>query len=225
MSPGLWENVLVAGGAILGALLPLDRCWKTMPVAAVPGQRWGALHDFSLVQHAACYERAADDSLVRTPSAFLGRVRWPGSDIDVFLHGITDPAVADAKALALLKHFKSIMQDGNGSAAIVPNPVAFIRTQNTVTIDGGPSFRKVQIITRLYSSAADILNSFDIDCCCVGFDGADVLMTPRAQQAIVHKANTVNLSIRGNAYEYRLCKCENVSVSSRTQTHHNVSCI
>lgn len=229
MSPALWANVIVAGGAALAPLIPLDRFWKTMPVAIRPGTGHAPLHDFSLVLQAAGYEATADDSLTRTPAQFMRGVRWPGSDIDIFLYGIGDPVAADAKARALIAHFKRAMEVPAPSLARGVNPVAFIRTQNTITIDGacgrsggarqcalipklalagGRGFRKVQIITRLYKTLADVLNSFDIDCCCVGYDGSEVRLTPRAQRAIVHKANIVNLDIRGYSFEYRLCKCE-----------------
>ena len=206
MSPDLWANVIVAGGAVLGACLPLDRNWKTIPVVSIPGRSHAPLHDFSLVNGSSGYS-SMDDSMTRTPAQFLSTVRWPGSDIDVFIYGISDPVVADKKARALLAHFKGAMSTRSGCGTAV-NPVAFVRTLNTVTINGGKSFRNVQIITRLYKDQSDILNSFDIDCCCVGFDGTCLRMTPRAQRAITLKANIVNLDIRGNAYEYRLTKCE-----------------
>jgi hypothetical protein len=66
--------------------------------------------------------------------------------------------------------------------------------------------RNIQIITRLYASRDDILNGFDIDCCCCGFDGEHALITPRAIAAITTRVNTVDLSIRGESYELRLLK-------------------
>ena len=67
-------------------------------------------------------------------------------------------------------------------------------------------YRPSQIITRLYASRDDILNGFDIDCCCCGFDGEHALITPRAIAAITTRVNTVDLSIRGESYELRLLK-------------------
>jgi hypothetical protein len=206
MPPALWTNVIVAGGAALASALPLDRCWKTMPVAAVPGTRRAHLHDFSIVLGAAGYH-TSDDSYTRTPEQFLSRVRWPGSDVDVFLYGIEDPATADEKARALITHFKRVMDVPTPGGPDSRNRVSLVRTQNTITIDGGPAFRKVQIITRLYKTLGDILNTFDIDCCCIGYDGDKLRMTPRAQRAITLKANIVDLDIRGASFEYRLCKC------------------
>jgi hypothetical protein len=69
-----------------------------------------------------------------------------------------------------------------------------------------PLHTSPQIITRLYASRDDILNGFDIDCCCCGFDGEHALITPRAIAAITTRVNTVDLSIRGESYELRLLK-------------------
>jgi len=82
----------------------------------------------------------------------------------------------------------------------------FIKTENTVTMSSGKPRRSIQIINRLYASTDDILNGFDIDCCCIGFDGRNVLSVARGIEAISSKINTINLAIRGNAYENRLLK-------------------
>lgn len=136
MAPELWANVAVAGGAALAALLPLDLGWKSMPVASRPGGSRAPLHNFTLVLQAVGYAKTMDDSLTRTPTQFMRNVRWPGSDIDIFLYGIADPAVADAKARALIAHFKRAMEVRAPALPSGVNPVALIRTQNTITIDG-----------------------------------------------------------------------------------------
>jgi hypothetical protein len=50
------------------------------------------------------------------------------------------------------------------------------------------------------------LFGFDIDSCCVGFDGKDVLMTPRAKYSLDNMVNTVNLARMSPTYNYRLAK-------------------
>jgi len=47
---------------------------------------------------------------------------------------------------------------------------------------------------------------FDVDCCSVGYDGKQVLLMPRAHNAIVSQYNTVDLSRRSPSYEVRLAK-------------------
>ena len=84
--------------------------------------------------------------------------------------------------------------------------VVYIKTPNTITLDAGRRFRKVQIITRLYAAKSDVLNTFDIDCCGFGYDGSDCLFVNRAGVAVNQKVNIVDLQLRGAAYEHRLTK-------------------
>ena len=86
------------------------------------------------------------------------------------------------------------------------NDVCFVKTPNTVTVGCGLIGRTFQVILRLYESKADVLNGFDIDCCCVGYDGTQALITPRCITALRTRINTVNLEIRGESYECRLLK-------------------
>jgi len=66
--------------------------------------------------------------------------------------------------------------------------------------------RHIQIVLRLYSSPAEILMGFDIDSCCVGFDGETVWALPRCRRAILKGYNLVDLTRRSLTYEIRLLK-------------------
>lgn len=189
MPSDLWKNLFVAGGAVLGAILPLDADWQTLPM----------IHpklDFSQVTRRPNISDVSSSSS-RTREAFLRHVRYAGGDVDCFLYGITDPHVAKAKVRTLIEFFKGKMQK-----------CIIVQTLNTITlVDLSRKLRHVQIVLRLYESEASILNSCDVDCCCVGYNGNTVLMTPRARLAIMRKVNIVDLCHRGNSYEERLCKC------------------
>ena len=84
------------------------------------------------------------------------------------------------------------------------NPSLTVSTYPTV--GSGVVGRAFQVILRLYESKSAILNGFDIDCCCCGFDGTDALITQRCVAAMSTKVNLVNLQIRGECYECRLLK-------------------
>ena len=47
---------------------------------------------------------------------------------------------------------------------------------------------------------------FDVDSCSVGYDGENVLMTPRAHRALTHQYNVVDMERRSPSYEMRLSK-------------------
>ena len=67
----------------------------------------------------------------------------------------------------------------------------------------------MQIILRLYASPAEVLLGFDVDCCCIGYDGSNVWALPRCLRALRHQVNVVNaLHAWPNraSYEFRLVK-------------------
>lgn len=63
------------------------------------------------------------------------QVRWPGADVDLFLYGLGEEAAA-AKLQQLVRFlWRSV---GRGQ------PVAFVRSPNTLTVDAGKPKRPVQ---------------------------------------------------------------------------------
>jgi hypothetical protein len=87
------------------------------------------------------------------------------------------------------------------------NEVACIRTAHTITIVGLYPQRNIQIILcRLYSSPAEILASFDVDSCAVGYDGANVYASHRAFIAFVTQSNRLDRFYFSNSYKSRLYK-------------------
>jgi hypothetical protein len=194
-----WSNVLVAGGAVLGSALPLETWWDTL--APTPAHYMDETRFFAQDLLKRSYEAFAAPP---TRTSFLQQVRWASSDVDVFIYGIDDEATANAKLQQILSLVTKSLKGRLGTGAAV----SYIRTPNTITIDAGTAGgRKVQVVTRLYRSAEEILNTFDVDCCCIGYEAVGGLrMTPRAQAAINSRLNLVDLSLRGAAYENRLVK-------------------
>ena len=96
-------------------------------------------------------------------------------------------------------------------------PQELIRTLFTINFNGSVHGEEAhrgtgvpcQIILRCYNSPAEVLLGFDIDCCCVGYDGTDVWALPRALAAF--ETGTVLLNPlhawpRQPSYELRLSK-------------------
>lgn len=188
-----WSNVLVAGGAVLLCALPLPPNYSTLRAKSS-----GFDFDFRNEARFRCFD---DDGGAVSEDDFVQRRRWPGADIDIFFHGL-DAEDAHAKLFSLLRKLRRTVKMREG----IDHDVVFVKTPNTVTLETGSPRRKIQFITRLYSSAAEILNGFDIDCCCLGFDGREATITERAVEALRTRVNTVNLDIRGECYEMRLLK-------------------
>ncbi|PPQ74508.1 hypothetical protein CVT26_007978 [Gymnopilus dilepis] len=120
---------------------------------------------------------------------------WALSDIDLFLWGLTSEQ-AEAKMEDI---FKAI-------CAAAPWKVVCVRRYNTVSIHTTYPIRPIQIVLRIYQSPAEILAGFDVDACCVLYNGKNVWANPRAISALVRQCNTVDITRRSPSYETRLAK-------------------
>ena len=193
--PSLWANVLVAGGSVLASILPPDPRYRYL---SPPPE--ANFFDYNFT--ASSQGRISPDLRDQSVGNYMAKVRWPAGDIDLFLYGLDSTEAADAKLHRVLAELRKTIKTQCG----VAHDVVFTKTDNTVTVIAGPNRRVIQVITRIYFSKNDILNSFDLDCCCVGYDGDRVHITERGITAVRTKINVVNLAIRGDAYEHRLIK-------------------
>jgi len=64
----------------------------------------------------------------------------------------------------------------------------------------------IQIITRLYRTYSEVLHGFDIDSCCVGYDGEKIWATKRFIFSVLFGYNTVNFNRLSPVYERRIIK-------------------
>ncbi|GBC03939.1 hypothetical protein RclHR1_05400001, partial [Rhizophagus clarus] len=122
-------------------------------------------------------------------------IAYQDSDIDLFIYGLDE----DAAKRKMEEIYESVCN-------AVPWEVSCFRSKHCVTILSQYPYRHIQIILRLYKSPSEILTGFDVDCCCVGFDGKNVWALPRAHQAIISQCNVIDLTRRSPSYEMRLAK-------------------
>jgi len=131
-------------------------------------------------------------------------------DVDIFLWGLTQETAFE-KAQAVISEI--IEMHGDKSV------YSLNRTENAISVrvdernlsscvDGGYKHIKTdyQIILRLYKSPSEILHGFDVDSCCLGYDGQKIWATQRAIFSLTHGYNTVNFGRLSPSYEYRLVK-------------------
>lgn len=116
-------------------------------------------------------------------------------DIDIFLYGLSDRQ-ATKKLYDIYDNIKKIMK----------TEVYCVRGPRAITFVSKYPYRHIQVILKNFSSVAEILNSFDVDCCCVAYDGNNVWTNERAMRAINQKINVVDLTKSSASYEYRLAK-------------------
>lgn len=142
----------------------------------------------------------------------------PISDIDVFLYGCT-PVEAEEKILQLIEACRIanyLKESPKCEVNWEKNVTKVVRTSNAITF---PVVKKklysdetltgkinVQIITRLYKTPSEVIHGFDVDCCSIGYNGENLLMTDRARFALENGYNTVNLEYLSPSYSYRLAK-------------------
>lgn len=65
---------------------------------------------------------------------------------------------------------------------------------------------KVQFIARVYQSASEVIHGFDVDSCCVLWDGDSVYATKRGKFALDNKLNVFDPFLASPSYAYRLSK-------------------
>ena len=116
-------------------------------------------------------------------------------DVDHFIYG------CDSKEAK-----KIIERVGNmkfSSVERTKNSMTFFTPRRRVSKEG---YNKVQYILRLYRTPSEILHGFDIDSCCMGYDGKDIWMTRRCLFSLVFGYNTMNFDLFSPSYEWRLAK-------------------
>ena len=111
------------------------------------------------------------------------------TDYDLFFYGLNEEQ-AYKKVQELLNSYEK----ENGGYNLIVSKYA-ITINNTV-----------QIILRLYANKEDILNSFDIEGSCIGFDGVNVLLNNRGKFAYETGYITVDLARNSPTYSHRLVK-------------------
>lgn len=124
---------------------------------------------------------------------------WANSDVDIFLFGFNDQQMRNK-----IKELWTILSTTlkGGSCIKTPHTLSFVFPCK----GGGPS-HVIQVICRIFASPREILESFDVPCCCVAFDGAQFVALPRGIEAIATKVNmTGDLTRRAYNFETRLIK-------------------
>ncbi|KAJ5067611.1 hypothetical protein M0811_02799 [Anaeramoeba ignava] len=147
----------------------------------------------------ACLRKVPDEynQNMNTIRQYFHRISYKASDIDIFIYGLNEKEASEKVA----RLTKQIIEN-----SIFADDYSVYNSQNTVTIVSNWPFRHLQVILRLYKSPAEVLLGFDVDSCCVGFDGKKVYASPRFLRATTKRYNMVDLTRRSPSYESRLLK-------------------
>jgi len=181
------DPILIAGGAVLRALTGSAE----IDAGVCPNWANGACDGREGCQYDS-HAQERKDALPLRRSHLLGA---PG-DVDIFVC-TTDvmqaSQIAERIFLALTNNrddFKVIMRRGAGVIDLeVGTNDLFAEMPGRQRVQTSV---QVKIVLRLYESPAEVLLVFDVDCCCLGFDGDRVWALPRAVRAIQYGTNLLN---------------------------------
>ncbi len=122
------------------------------------------------------------------------------SDVDMFVYGL-DAKSAKKKVDHVINAIKQKSTDMNYETRVYMN-----KNVINIYVFDKKKLLQIQIILRLYDTLAQVLVGFDVDCCCIAFNGTNLLVTQRGLNAIKYRVNVANLSRRSPSYENRLIK-------------------
>jgi hypothetical protein len=122
------------------------------------------------------------------------------NDIDLFVYGL-DKENAKKKVDHIINAIKLKASNVNYDTRIYMNKHVI-----NIYVFDTKKLLQVQIILRLYDNLPQILVGFDVDCCCIAWNGYEILSTERGINAIKYRVNVANLSRRSPSYENRLIK-------------------
>ena len=112
-----------------------------------------------------------------------------GGDVDIFLHSLADGAEASALAKRITR---ALCVDDEEWLITRRNGVINLIAPQGRNPHEQSAFQTVQIVLRLYQSAAEVLAGFDCDCICCGYDGEAVWALPRCLRALRTGVNLLN---------------------------------
>jgi hypothetical protein len=244
-----WNNMFVAGGSIIAALVNVDQHSRALRDELDHGREgetvMGLLgieedDDDIFTDDEDDDRESLSDLVKREKLHYVHRHRPPrtlnhklvtyyaqscynGGDLDLFLYAC-DEQEAEKKIIELYNLFKenlkrehqekyyshpSLIQPYEkniNEAEFDETDICIIRSKTAVTFHFRYPIRPIQVILRIYKSPSEILMGFDLDSCCVGYDGAVVWCLPRFRRAIKTHMNLVDTSRQSTTYELRLYK-------------------
>lgn len=123
----------------------------------------------------------------------------PVKDYDFFFVGCTKK-----EAMSLVQKICLDLFGGapNGKSATI------IATKKcwTIKYKKGSDTKQYQFIFRIYKNIDEILLGFDIDSCCMVYDGDDMYLSKRCLHSLQNHVNVIDFTRMSPTYEYRLYK-------------------
>lgn len=161
------------------------------------------------------YKLALYKKFVDIPNVFLGGgaifsvlFGEPIRDIDLFIYGCSEE-----EAIKTIYRCGEIYREHVNAHRVEgeSQEIVCTRTSNSISFksaifDPARDLVPLQVILRLYQTPSEVLHGFDIDSCCMGWNGEDIWLTNRCLFALRMGYNTFNLDKMSEVYEVRSAK-------------------
>mmetsp|Transcript_70339 Transcript_70339/g.103055 ORF Transcript_70339/g.103055 Transcript_70339/m.103055 type:complete len:868 (+) Transcript_70339:331-2934(+) len=198
-----WDNVLLAGGAVLSALKPLPESYAELT-------RGSEKYIDKMTSWFRREVRRNTDTRAVLKEGYNG---FGGGDIDLFIWGLgKEEATQKLREIieqickAAGNNCNPYFHQATSAVGYGNDEVLAIRTEHAVTLVTSSIHPHIQVILRIYGSPAEVLTGFDIDSCCFGYNGKKVFCLPRARRSVQYAMNLVDPSRQSRSYEVRLAK-------------------
>jgi hypothetical protein len=142
------------------------------------------------------------------------------TDIDLFYCGAGKDDANDGNFISEMTEM--IKNKVKQEHEILMNDTSIIRTDKSITLkttspmwlglekqQDEKKFKSVlpfQFILRGYKTPSEVLHGFDVDCCCIGYDGSKIWLSERCFFSLNNMINVVDFDRLSPTYEYRLSK-------------------
>jgi hypothetical protein len=123
-------------------------------------------------------------------------------DVDLFVYGLT-PFGAKQVCCEIEVHVNKV------AAARGIEYLTLVTSRTMTIIFGDEALPRLQVVLGQWESAGDLLSTADVDCCCVCYNGRDVITTTRGLLSWTHRVNVgsdAHAPVGSCATELRLWK-------------------
>ncbi|KAF8314665.1 hypothetical protein DL93DRAFT_2227764 [Clavulina sp. PMI_390] len=108
------------------------------------------------------------------------------SDIDMYLYGLS-PTEANHKVHHIFETWKQNLPPEARQSVFI------VRNSRTITFFPPYPYKRLQIVLMAVRTPLDVLLTYDLDVCAMGYDGQRLLMLPKAARALETGYNVLNM--------------------------------
>lgn len=182
---------------------------NTIPLTTAMGESYTFDHIRNMLKSINNIEDAKVVIAGGLANAFYTNNLTVGSDTDIFV--ITDDPAKIIELVVSLKRYLFNSMDCSDNYFITRSryAITFVRTYNRKNCHDDTCIHEIQVILNPYKTIQQLLNDFDVDCCCIAYDGDNFYYNDRYKRSVETHCIFVNPHRDTISYGYRLRKYMN----------------